>query len=106
MTHPPDWIGSKTHRILTLFVVVVALLAGCATEQVHHLARATRLPEEARGFLRVVSETPVVVGIVGEDEVSERSIAGYLVLHEQDVAALVRNTEELLRLRAETRRSP
>lgn len=51
-----------------------------------------------------MQEAPVLVGIVGEDEVSERSLAGYIVVHEQDIAQLVRNTEALLSLRAETRR--
>lgn len=92
--------------ILTMAILfgVVVVLAGCGTTAVHHIARATKLPEEARGFLRVVQDEPVLVGIVGEDEVSERSIAGYIVVHEQDLAQLIRNTEALRELRAETRR--
>lgn len=89
---------------MAILLAVVVALAGCGTTAVHHIARATKLPEEVRGFLRVVQEAPVLVGIVGEDEVSERSLAGYIVVHEQDIAQLVRNTEALLSLRAETRR--
>jgi hypothetical protein len=50
-------------------------------------------------MLRVMTEEPIRVGVIGTDGVAERSVAGYVLLHEQDVAQLVRNTEELLRIR-------
>ena len=76
-----------------------AALAGCATQTEIIVARSTRLPEEADGMLRVMTEEPIRVGVIGTDGVAERSVAGYVLLHEQDVAQLVRNTEELLRIR-------
>lgn len=95
--------ASIVWTILTTLPLLAAV-AGCGTTAVHHIARATKLPEEVRGFLRVVDDRPIVVGIVGEDATSERSIAGYVVLHEHDLAQLIRNTEALLALRAEMRR--
>lgn len=51
-------------------------------------------------MLRVIQDAPVLVGIVGESETSEKNIAGYLVVHEQDWAGMVRLIEAAL---AETR---
>lgn len=81
-------------------IAAAALLASCGslTKERIVIARATELPAEVAGMARVLTEDPVRVGIVGTDVVEERSVAGYILLHEADVAQLVRNTEELLRL--------
>lgn len=75
-------------------------LAACATHDRIVIARATKLPEEVRGFARIVQEDPIRVGIVGEDVVEARSLAGYLVVHEQDLARLIDASVELAALKA------
>lgn len=98
---PRGWRGwSKWIALLSWLVAVLCCAMGCGTVDRHHIARATRLPEETRGFLRVIQEDAILVGIVGEDVAERRSIAGYLVLHEQDVAEFVRAVEEIARLSA------
>lgn len=82
------------------FVGVLGLSAGCATQERISLARATRLPAEVAGFARVMQSEPVKIGIVGTDTVADENIAGYIVIHEQDLAQLLRNTDELLALKA------
>lgn len=81
-------------------VGVLGLSAGCATQERISLARATRLPAEVAGFARVMQSEPVQIGIVGTDTVASENIAGYIVIHEQDLAQLLRNTDELLALKA------
>lgn len=46
-------------------------------------------------MLRVLTEEPIRVGVIGTDAVAERPVAGYVLLHEQDAAQLLRNTAEL-----------
>lgn len=83
-----------------LFFVAVLALPGCATQERISIARATRLPAEVAGFARVMQSEPVKIGIVGTDTVAAENIAGYIVVHEQDLAQLLRNTDELLALKA------
>jgi hypothetical protein len=75
-------------------------------------ARATKLPDELTGYMRL-AESKVKVNVIGTPAVGafdasertksskpeERSLSAWLVLHEQDVAQFVRNTQQLLRLR-------
>lgn len=79
--------------------VVAGLSCGSQTEIV--VARAARYPDEASGFLRVLDEREIRVGVVGTDAVDEKQVAGYVLLHADDVAQFVRNTEELMRLRGQ-----
>lgn len=50
--------------------------------------------------MRVAQKT-VLVNVVGREELAEVECAGYLLIHEQDLARLIQNTQELLRLRGE-----
>lgn len=64
------------------------------------IARGSRLPEEAKGFAQVLTDEPIRVGIIGTDVVAEKNVAGYAIVNVEDLAQLVKNTEELLRLKA------
>lgn len=73
-----------------LAVAGVLLLPGCASKVDILYARASKRPEETNGFLRMAQDE-ARVNVVGTDTAAEMSgLAGYLLLHEQDVAALVR----------------
>lgn len=63
------------------------------------IARGSRLPEETKGFAFVLTDEPIKVGIIGTDVVAEKNVAGYAILNVEDLAQLVKNTEELLKLR-------
>lgn len=73
-------------------------VSGCLRKTEILYARATRLPEELKGFMRV-AEPRVRVNVVGTDKAAEIECAGYIVIHEQDLAALVKAAQELKRLR-------
>lgn len=63
-------------------------------------ARATRLPEEAKGVMRLAQDT-VEVNVIGQDGIGEFTTVnpgGYVLIHEQDLAAFVRNTKRLQEL--------
>jgi predicted NUDIX family phosphoesterase len=70
------------------------------------------MPEEIKGFMRLV-QTKVKVQVIGQDSVGEfdasekttmerkpeyKNLSAYIVLHEQDVAQFVRNTDLLGKL--------
>jgi len=56
--------------------------------------------------MRIATEDPILVDIVGTGVTAEKVIAGYLLIHEQDLAQLIRNTEELDASRREEGREP
>lgn len=68
------------------------------TERVS-IARGARLPEEAKGFAQVLTDDPIQIGIIGSDVVAKKNVSGYAVLNVEDLAQLIRNTEELHRLK-------
>jgi len=86
----------------TLFVVVVflglSLMTSCTSDRIS-IARGSRTPEEAQGFAQVLTDEPIEIGIIGSDVVAEKNIAGYAVLNVEDLEQLLKNTEELHRLR-------
>lgn len=83
----------------TLLLASLVLVAACASKTEIHYARATKLPEEVEGFMRLAQDE-ARVNIVGKAATAEVSgVAGYILIHEQDLAQLVRNTEELLALK-------
>jgi hypothetical protein len=67
-------------------------------------ARATRCPEELTGYMRLAQDKVKVQVIgakdIGDFNASEKSptyknLSAYIVLHEQDVAQFIKNTQEL-----------
>lgn len=65
--------------------------------------RATKLPSETRGFMRLAQES-VRVNRVGTDRVGTFSTvqaAGYILIHEQDVKAFVRGAVRLQKILAD-----
>ena len=102
--------GKKWCRLLALSAMWPTMIfcgalgiAGCPRSSVEvEYARSTKLPEELNGFMRLAQPT-VKVNVIGTDKVGTFKTveaASYLVLHEQDVAQLVRNTKELQELKA------
>ena len=80
--------------LLTLSLIVLILCAGCMQTEILY-ARATKLPEEVDGFMRVAQKS-VQVNVVGRQEIADVECAGYLLIHEQDLAKLIDNTRKLL----------
>lgn len=85
---------------VALLVFFVLTAASCGTTERVTIARGSRLPEETKGFAQVLTDEPIKVGIIGTDVVAEKNVAGYAILNVEDLAQLVRNTEELLRLKS------
>ena len=85
--------------MLTLILCGVAL-ASCGTQTDIVYARAARYPDELDGFMRVATDEPVRVNVAGTDAVAEKNVAGYVLLAADDAAQLVRNTAELIEMRA------
>ena len=75
-------------------------MAGCLTKTKILYARATRLPEEAKGLMRL-TEDEVMVNVIGQDGIGKFTTVnpgGYVLVHEQDLAQFVRNTKRLQEL--------
>lgn len=101
--------------LLLAFVLVAA--SSCLVRREVQYARATRLPEECKGFMRLVDgkvtvaiiqseggvgdvstfETgePKAVHVLVNGKLTKVECSAYLVVHEQDVAQFVRNTQRL-----------
>jgi len=98
---------SWTRSILILILMICSLAsAGCLTRTKILYARATRLPEETKGLMRLAVDH-VEVNVIGDDGIgifSTVNPGGYVLIHEQDLAAFVRAVKELKQLKAE--RSP
>lgn len=82
-----------------MLILSAVVLSSCGTQTEIVVSRAARYPEEVEGFLRVLTDEEIRVGVVGTDAVSEKNMAGYVLLHADDAAQFVRNTEELIELR-------
>lgn len=77
------------------------MVPSCVSKEIHY-ARSTKLPEEAKGMMRLCQDS-AVVNIVGEDVVAEKEgLDGYILLHESEVAQFVKNTIELQKLLQQT----
>ena len=79
-------------------------MAGCLTRTKVLYSRSTRLPDEAKGLMRLV-ESEVQVNIIGTDGIGTFTTVnpgGYVLVHEQDLAQFVRNTKELQELRRDS----
>ena len=86
-------------RILTL-VLISIVLTGCLTQTRVLYARATKLPEEVKGFMRLAQQE-VRVNVIGDEKVGTFktvNAAAYILIHEQDLARLVLNTKKLQEL--------
>lgn len=93
-------LKSKFRRTVIL-LIGISLIAACASiEKEIYIARSAKLPEEAKGFLMVADDAPILCAIVGtEGAIGKKNIAGYVVLNPEDLQRLVRNTQELIALR-------
>lgn len=86
--------------------ICLIVMTGCLTRTKILYARATRLPEEAKGLMRL-TQAEVEVNVIGQDGIGMFTVVdpgGYVLIHEQDLAQFVRNTKQLQALLKE--RSP
>ena len=84
---------------MTMLILCV-VTAGCLTRTKILYARATRLPEEAKGTMRLAQDS-VEVNVIGQDGIGEFTTVdpgGYVLIHEQDLAKLIQNTKKLQEL--------
>lgn len=89
-----------------LLVTMISCIAsaGCLTRTEVLYVRATKLPAETRGFMRMAQET-VRVNRVGTDRIGSFTTvqaAGYIIVHEQDVKAFVRSAARLQKILADS----
>ena len=80
---------------------------GCLTKREVQYARATKLPSEVKGFMRLAQDKVKVQvingdGYLGEFSTTEKSffpeqkhLSSYLLLHERDVASFVKSQKVL-----------
>lgn len=107
-------------EVLTLTLLILVFVSSCLRRDVVQYARATKLPEECQGFMRLVdgkvtvaiidtknAETTVSTFDTGEKKpvpvlvngkLTKVECSAYLIVHEQDVAQFVRNTQRLQRI--------
>jgi hypothetical protein len=72
-------------------------MTGCLTRTQVLYARATRLPEELTGVMRLAQDK-VKVNVIGTDRVGTFKTVdpgGYVLIHEQDLGKLVKTVKEL-----------
>jgi hypothetical protein len=83
-------IARRYARRSGMMLMLVIVMSACSTEVLY--ARATQAPDEAAGMMRL-AQRDVRVTVDGEDGVGEFVAVdpgAYLLVHEQDYAALVR----------------
>lgn len=85
----------KVTKALTgILCLGLVFCSGCGSTVMY--ARATKLPEETQGFMRL-AQSSVKVNVVGKDTVSNFKVeqpGAYVLVHEQDVKQLVQNTKK------------
>ncbi len=84
-------------RKASIVLALLALLCSCGTKSDIIYSRSTKAPEETRGMLRI-AQNSVRANVTGTDHASEFELdpaGGYYIVHETDLAQLVRNTEAL-----------
>lgn len=87
-------------RALTLLCLAAVLLfcGSCANTEIIY-ARATKLPEEDAGFMRIATEDPIDVDVIGvPNSHTSRPLAAYCVVHEQDLAGMLRTIARFQRV--------
>lgn len=106
--------SSLSLTVLTILLTTLYLVntTGCAlTKREVQYARATKKPDELAGFMRLAQDVVKVVVDGGDNKIgtfktNEKStrkqkehLSAYVICHEQDIAAFVRNTEKLMQLK-------
>lgn len=62
-------------------------LTGCSKTKIIRQS-ITPIPEDANGILYIAQEEPILVGIEGEGLVVRKNVAGYYLIHKEDLRAL------------------
>lgn len=84
-----------------ILILVCLLSMGCLTRTEVLYARATKVPENINGVMRLATRK-VRVTVEGSDRVGTfRTIDphGYMLIHEADLSRLIENTRKLLELK-------
>lgn len=96
--------GRSTRRWLLTFGMMILLLALCVIPSGCFLQRTEVLyvrlgpqPIETEGLLRVAQQRRVKVNVVGTGKVAKFDATGYILIHEQDWAAVARKLQERAR---------
>jgi len=96
---------TQTRNLKALCLILVlmsAALTGCLTQTRILYARATKLPAEVKGFMRLAQDS-VRVNVIGDEKVGDfttANAAAYILIHEQDVRAFVRAQQRLAKILA------
>jgi hypothetical protein len=91
------WNMLKAKLILFLLLILSFSLntAGCGTIGIKEKSRIVyvsfaKTPEELKGALRVATNEPIPVTVVGEEETeAELNLGGYYLVHENDLKAFL-----------------
>lgn len=95
-THDRRWTAS----LLLTVVSCLICMTGCLTRTEVLYSRATRLPKEIYGTMRL-AQSEVRVNVTGTNKIGRFKTvnpSGYILVHEQDLAKLVENTAKLQEL--------
>lgn len=90
------WTLALTAISLSILLALTGCLRGREVHTVQYV-RSTQLPEELNGMMRL-AQNKVIVNVIGTDKVGvfeTVEASGYILIHEQDMAKFVRNTQRL-----------
>ncbi len=54
----------------------------------------TPIPEEAKGVMFVATEKPIQIGIEGSTIITTKNVAGYYLVHKDDLRAMIAEIKE------------
>lgn len=54
----------------------------------------TPIPEEANGVMYVATEKPIQVGVEGTAVITTKNVAGYYLVHKDDLRAMIAQIKE------------
>lgn len=81
--------------MLMLSLVLLGMATGCSLQRTEILyVRMGPSPEEARGMLRVADDRQIRVNVVGTNSTARMHLPGYILVHEQDMTAIIRRLKE------------
>lgn len=89
----------RFNLLLILLFILASILTSCNTTDDIVLVRTSKAPTEMEGFLIISTNDKIPVTVHGRDDIyAEEDLAGRVVIPVEDLAVLIRNNEDYLRL--------
>ncbi len=85
------WLKMKLFPPLILLIV----MSGCRTNPRIIRVSIVPYPEEANGFLTIMTNEPIEVSVNGvEDSLTELDVGGYILIHPRDLRELIKRLKD------------